>query len=321
MTLEERKQWFRNAGFGMMIHFGLYTLLAGEWNGRRMGSTIGEWAQSYFRIPSTDYHRLAEAFNPVCFRAEDWVKAAVNAGMRYFVITAKHHEGFSLFRSKASAFNTVDATPFRRDIIEECAEACAKYGLGFGLYYSQCLDWSHPDGGGYGATHKNVADMSWCNDWDYPDNAGKDYARCFHEKILPQTEELLTRYGDLALIWFDTPFDITASQSRTLYETVRKYQPSCLVNSRIGNGFGDYTSAGDNEIPEDHKDSLFETPCTLNDTWGYKAYDDHWKSPETVENLRQALNDRRVNYLLNIGPDPLGRLPAPALDVLRTLAR
>lgn len=313
------KDWFRTAGFGMMIHWGLYALPAGEWKGKRM-PYIGEWAQSYFRIPNEEYHQLAKAFQPICFRAEEWVKLAKEAGMQYLVVTTKHHDGFALFSSKTDDFNTVKATPFGRDVIAELAEACQKHGVRLGLYYSQDLDWSHPDGGGYLEKRLNCGEMSWTNDWDFPNASQKNYDRYFEEKALPQVEELLKGYGDLLLFWFDTPQTISEKQSRRLFELVKHYQPDCLVNSRIGNGMGDYRSLGDNEIPETvQSDGLYETPATLNDTWGYKSFDNHWKSAEEVLRLRKHLSQCNVNYLLNIGPDALGRFPAPAVQVLRKL--
>jgi alpha-L-fucosidase len=315
------KQWFQSAKFGMMIHWGLYSLPAGEWNGRRM-PFIGEWAQSYFRIPNAQYHALANIFNPVLFRPEEWVRLAMDAGMRYIVVTSKHHEGFALYQSKVDRFNLHDATPFGRDAIMELAEACYKNGMKLGLYYSQDLDWSDPNGGGYRHGHTNCNSMSWTNDWDFPENDKKDYTLCFTNKIKPQARELLTNYGDLCLIWFDTPLTINAEQSRELFDMVKRYQPDCLVNSRLGNGLGDYRSMGDNEIPEEHMaGGLFESPATLNDTWGYKSFDNNWKSADKVVALKNHLNAHGLNYLLNIGPDYLGRIPAPAQDILREVGR
>ena len=315
------KEWFKQAKFGMMVHFGLYSLIGGEWKGKRM-PYIGEWAQSYFRIPGAQYSQLAQAFNPILFNAEEWVQLAKDAGMQYMVVTSKHHDGFSLFKSEWDSYNCVDGSPFGRDIIAELAEACYKHGLKFGLYYSQEMDWHEPDGGGYTGGHTNCDCMSWTNDWDYPDNAAKDYSRCFNGKIKAQVKEILTKYGDLALIWFDTPIDIIDEQSMELYNMVKHYQPNCLLNSRISTNLsiGDYRSWGDNEIPEEYmKDGLFETPATLNDTWGYKPFDDNWKSADRVIELMEHLNSRGINYLLNVGPDPLGRIPAPAEEILRSV--
>ncbi len=325
------KEWFKQAGFGMMIHFGLYSLIAGEWKGRRMPH-IGEWAQSYFRIPNAEYERLAAAFDPILFNADEWVTTAKEAGMKYLVVTSKHHDGFCLFKSDWDDFNIVDKTPFGRDIIAELAESCYKHGLKFGLYYSQELDWHDPNGGGYRSGHTNCGEMSWTNDWDYPENDKKDFSLCFNGKIKAQFKEILTKYGELAVIWCDTPHVITPEQSNELYDMIKRYQPNALINSRIGNGVGDYHSCGDNQIDFEKGGSsdkrcgnvgevtgLYECPATLNDTWGYKAFDNNWKDAEKVKEIKERLNSRGINYLLNIGPDYLGRLPAPSTDILRRL--
>ena len=164
--------------------------------------------------------------------------------------------------------------------------------------------------------------MSWGNDWDFPDESKKDYRICFEEKIKPQVKEILTNYGDLCLIWFDTPMGMPEECSMELYNMVKEYQPYCLINSRIGNGIGDYESAGDNFIPDDNKgDMLYETPATLNDTWGFKATDQNWKNAQEVIRIKNHLNERGVNYLLNVGPDGLGRFPAPAVDILKEVGK
>ena len=316
------KEWFKQAKFGMMIHWGLYALPAGEWKGRRMPYQ-GEWCQQYFRIPNAEYRKLASIFNPICFDAEEWARLAVDAGMKYMVVTSKHHDGFALFKSEVSDYNVVDATPFGRDVIGELAEACRKYGLKFGLYYSQDLDWSEPDGGGYTVGKTWGGDKAyWTNNWDFPDDAHKDYTKCFERKIKPQVKEILTKYGDLCLIWFDTPRTLSPEQSEELYQMVKFYQPDCLVNSRIGNGRGDYGSAGDNQIPDDDKgEMLFETPATMNNTWGYIAFDANWKPAERILEIKNHLNARGINYLLNVGPDYLGRIPAPSQEILREVGK
>jgi len=324
----DKLQWFKEAKFGLMVHWGLYSLLGGEWKNRRT-DYIGEWIQAKFRIPNAEYHKLAAAFNPILFNADEWVSLAEDAGMKYMVVTSKHHEGFALYHSKVSKFNVVDATPFGRDIIGELANACAKRNMKLGLYYSQDLDWSEPNGGGYTATDRHgwahwapEQRLGWTNDWDYPDASVKNYTECYEHKIKPQVKEILTQYGDLCLIWFDTPKTLTEAQSRELVNMVRTYQPNCLINSRVGNGMGDYTSLDDNEIPDDFlSDGLYESPTTLNDTWGYKSFDDNWKDADRVLQLKKHLNDRGVNYLLNVGPDHLGRFPAPAVDILLRAGR
>ena len=308
--------WFQEAHYGMMIHWGLYSLLAGEWKGKRTRHE-GEWIMRNARIPIAEYEKLAKAFNPVYFDAEEWVLFAKECGMKYLVVTSKHHDGFALFHSKVDRYNVVDATPFGRDIIKELADACKKHQMRFGLYYSQDLDWHEEHGGGYTSKWDEEENAFCSNIMDFPGAEGKDYSICFEKKIVPQVKEILTNYGELALIWFDMPRTIAPNQSRYLYEMVKKYQPNCLINSRIGNNMGDYTSTGDNEIPKDTKSGLWECPATLNDTWGYKSFDQNWKSAEKILEIKNYLNARNINYLLNVGPDALGRIPAPSIEILK----
>ena len=316
----DSKKWFKEAKFGMMAHFGLYSIPAGEWKGKRR-KYIGEWLQAYYRIPNSEYHELAKVFNPIYFNADEWVEVAKSGGAKYLVVTSKHHDGFALFNSNVDNFNCVKGTPFKRDIIEELANSCAKKNMKFGVYYSQELDWAHPHGGGYGATYFNLDGKTpWTNDWDFPDNSKKDFSVCYNEKIKPQMEELLKNYGELAFMWCDMPFDITAEQSNELYDMIKRYQPQCLVNSRMGNNACDFGSAEDNEIVSDTKGNmLFEMPGTLNDTWGYKSFDNNWKSAEEVLKIKKHLNGIGSNYLLNIGPDYLGRIPAPAAEIFKKI--
>ena len=321
VSLAAAKKWFAEAQYGMMVHWGLYSLLGGEWKGKRMAPQyIAEWIQQYYRIPNAEYAKLAAAFNPVFFDAEEWVKLARDAGMKYLVFTSKHHEGFAMYRSKVSKFNVVDATPFRRDVVGELAEACRKYGLKLGLYYSQDLDWHERNGGGWtlGKTWTGGA-AYWTNNWDFPEDDKKDFSEYFESKCKSQVKEILTQYGDLCLIWFDIGATLSADQSVELYDMVRKYQPGCLINSRIGDCKGrikfDYRSSGDNEIPRTaaaKNGMLYESCGTTNDSWGYKPSDQNWKSAETIRRNREHLKELGANYLLNVGPDGLGRIPAAA---------
>ena len=332
-------KWFKEAKYGMMVHWGLYSLLGGEYKGEKV-SSYAEWAQTYFRIPNAEYEKLATAFNPVYFNADEWVRFAKECGMKYIVVTSKHHEGFAMFKSRADKFNVVDATPFGRDVMAELAEACYKHDMKLGLYYSQDLDWHEKNGGGYLSNHIPNAGTTWDNSWDFPDEAHKDFTECFENKIMPQVEEILTGYGDLCLIWFDVPMTINESQSRRIYEAVKKYQPNCLINSRLGNGAYDYVSLGDNEIPDKLEDTtgkaidmnsiggfkpspygLYETAATLNDTWGFSYHDHNWKTPEFIRSTREKLNGMGINYLINVGPDPLGRITADAQRILRGAAK
>lgn len=332
-------KWFKEAKYGMMVHWGLYSLLGGEYKGEKV-SSYAEWAQTYFRIPNAEYEKLATAFNPVYFNADEWVRFAKECGMKYIVVTSKHHEGFAMFKSRADKFNIVDATPFGRDVMAELAEACYKHDMKLGLYYSQDLDWHEKNGGGYLSNHIPNAGTTWDNSWDFPDEAHKDFTECFENKIMPQVEEILTGYGDLCLIWFDVPMTINEGQSRRIYEAVKKYQPNCLINSRLGNGAYDYVSLGDNEIPDKLEDTtgkavdmnsiggfkpspygLYETAATLNDTWGFSYHDHNWKTPEFIRSTREKLNGMGINYLINVGPDPLGRITADAQRILRGAAK
>ena len=332
--------YFKNAGYGMMMHFGLYSMLAGEYRGQK-SSDYAEWIGSYFGIPIKEYEALAAAFDPIYFDAEEIVKLARDAGMQYLVVTTKHHDGFALFHSKVDSYNVVDATPFGRDIVGELAAACKKYGLKIGFYYSQDLDWHEYHGGGYLSRHIPCSGKSWDNSWDFPSVEDKEYSICFEKKILPQIEELMSNYGDIFLAWFDVPMTINAEQSRRIYETVKRLQPNCLINSRLGNGAYDYVSLGDNEIPRDKetwermskvdadavdyqdiggfkpsKYGLYESACTLNRSWGFSYRDQNWISPQILAENRRHLHTLGINYLVNVGPDGLGRIPGPSIEIL-----
>ena len=340
----DNKEFFKQAGYGMMVHFGLYSLLAGEYRGKK-SSSYAEWIGSYFAIPEKEYERLATAFNPIYFDAEEWVRFARDCGMKYIVITTKHHDGFALFHSKADPYNVIDATPFGRDIIGELADACRKYGLKLGFYYSQDLDWHEKHGGGYLSRQYPCSGVSWDNSWDYPDITDKDFSICFEKKILPQIKEIMSNYGDVFLAWFDVPMTINAEQSKKIYDTVKELQPDCLINSRLGNGAYDYVSLGDNEIPASKEEwerlskvdpdsvdyqnicgfkpskyGLYESACTLNHTWGFSYRDHNWRSAEELYRNKHHLNDLGINYLINVGPDALGRIPGESQDILRRVA-
>jgi alpha-L-fucosidase len=281
------------------LHFGINTFTSNEWG---------------------DGKDSPQLFNPTQLDCEQWVKSLKDGGFKMVILTAKHHDGFCLWPTKTTEYS-VKNSPWKEgkgDVVRELRDACNKYGLKFGLYYSQELDWHHPHGGGYD-NFAGCSGTSWDNNWDFPDRSKKDFSICFEEKIKPQVKEILTNYGDLCLIWFDTPGVITPEQSMELYDMVKKYQPNALVNSRIGNGVGDYFSCGDNEIPDDYMTTLYESACTLNDTWGYKSFDNNWKSAERVFEIKEHLNERGINYLLNVGPDGLGRIPAPTIDIFKKL--
>lgn len=338
-------EFFKNAGYGMMMHFGLYSILGGEYNGVR-SSNYAEWIGSYFAIPNKEYEKLASIFDPIYFKPDEIIKFAKDVGMKYFVVTTKHHDGFALFHSKVDKYNMVDATPCKRDIIGELANACAKYDMKLGFYYSQDIDWHEEHGGGYNSDPKGCAGVSWDNSWDFPNPEKKNFSICFENKILPQIEEIMTNYGNIFLAWFDVPMTLNEQQSEIIYQTVKRLQSDCLVNSRLGNGKYDYVSLGDNEIPEskekwemlknishnniDYRNidgfkpstyDLYESACTLNDSWGFSYRDHKWKSAEMIFGNKKKLNDMGINYLINVGPDHLGRIPGPSVDILKKVAQ
>lgn len=308
---EGRLQWFREAKYGLFIHWGLYSIPAGEWKGKR-SLGLGEWIMNRSQIPVKEYEQLAKQFNPVKFNADQWVQLAEDAGMKYIVITSKHHDGFAMFKSKVSAYNIVDATPFKRDVLEELAAACAKRGMRLGFYYSQSQDWHEPGGAG--------------NAWDFgPDQDAsgkelKDYDGYLRGKAEPQVLELLTNYGPVALIWFDTPRMMTPARGQRFADIVRTLQPKTLIDGRLGTE-GDYRSTGDNVVPDTASGEAWETPATINHTWGYRKDDTDWKAPGTIVFKLVDIVSKGGNYLLNVGPTSEGVIPAPSQDILRTVGR
>jgi alpha-L-fucosidase len=300
---DPRLEWFRAARFGMFIHWGLYAIPAGEWN-RQPIEGIGEWLMLRARVPVAEYERLARQFNPTRFNADAWASLAAQAGAKYLVITAKHHDGFCMFKSALTSYNIVDATPFGRDPMLELASACQQHGVRLCFYYSQTQDWHHPDGDG--------------NDWDY-DESSKDFDGYVEHYVKPQVRELLTNYGPIGLIWFDTPKRMTPEQSRGLVDLVHELQPECLVNGRIGNGLGDYAESRDNVIPSQTLQVDWEVPATINDTWGFKSKDHNWKSPGDLVRKLVDVASKGGNYLLNVGPTAEGVIPEPSVERMRAV--
>jgi alpha-L-fucosidase len=304
-TAGDRMEWFRQDKFGMFIHWGPYSVLAGEWNDQRIPvGTEAEWIMQRFNIPLRQYRAMARGFNPQKFNAAEIVDLARRTGMKYLVVTAKHHDGFAMYRSRVSDYNIVDWTAFKRDPVDELSRECRKAGIRFCVYYSQREDWDHPDG--YG------------NNWDY-DRSRKNFVRYLEEKSKPQLRELLTGYGPLGLVWFDRGMD-TPEQASDLVNLVHSLQPACLINGRVGNYgqdlMGDYQDMNDNGMPAGGLDEYWETPQTLNTTWGYSKFDDQWKTPELVIRRLVEIVSKGGNYLLNIGPMGDGTIPAPSVAVL-----
>jgi alpha-L-fucosidase len=312
---EQYLEWFKEAKFGLFIHWGVYAELAGEWNGRKLsdvGKTQGEWVMNYLQIPVKEYREIAHKFNPVKFNALEWVRLVKATGMKYIVITAKHHDGFAMYHSSVTKYNIVDWTPFGRDPLKELADACKQEGIKFCVYYSHREDWDHP--GAYG------------NSWDFDNEWGWDFYpkekfnKYLEEKAKPQLRELLTNYGPIGLVWFDRGM-YTQEQGLEFVNLVHDLQPACLTNSRVGSisleNVGDYQSMGDNAVPPGGLQEYWETCMTLNDTWGYNKYDSNWKTPETVIRRLAEIVSRGGNYLLNIGPTGAGEIPQATIDIFK----
>lgn len=314
-------QRFKENKYGMFIHWGIYSTLGGVYQGKRMdeggtGPKVAEWIMRRKEIPRTEYAKLADDFNPTLFDADEWVAIAQAAGMRYMVITSKHHDGFALFDSAVSDFNAVDATPFGRDIIRELEQACKKAGIDFGVYYSHALDWR--DGGDSGIKDYGPEKPEKKVFANYFDPAPVKFDDYIINKSLPQVHELVSNY-ELCEIWFDTPIYIPAQNSFDFYKTVYAADPEILVNQRIGNDFGDFGIPGDNVIPESISENAWECVATTNNSWGYKSYDDDWKSPIEILYWLVANASKGGNLLLNVGPDGRGVIPSPAVASLRTV--
>jgi len=304
-----RTQWWSDAKFGMFIHWGLYSIPAGEWKTDNVsGQKYSEWIMYQLKIPVKDYELLARQFNPVKFDARQWVKIAKSAGMRYIVITAKHHDGFSMFGSKVTKYNVVDATPYHKDPLKELASACREEGIKLGIYYSVDRDWHHPDAQG------NYLKQS--NFWDYPDENSKDFEKYLNTFAIPQLTELLTNYGKIDIIWFDDIGKKTDKQNQKIIDLIRKYQPECLINSRLGEWnhyyYGDYREMNDNEILNKDVDYGWENPGTIGKSYAYNKYDTIWKSAGDLIHLFVTIVSEGGNYLLNVGPTAEGVIPEQA---------
>jgi alpha-L-fucosidase len=260
------------------------------------------------RITMAEYQKLPPQFNPVRFNADDWVKLAKNAGMKYIVITAKHHDGFAMFHSQASAFNIYDATPFKRDPLKELADACKQEGIKLGFYYSQAQDWNHPGGAASGGH------------WDPAQDGSMDE---FIDRVdVPQIKELLSNYGPIAVLWWDTPTGMNTERAEKLLPLL-KLQPNIISNNRLDS----HHLTGDFETPEQKipgtgipgKD--WETCMTLNRTWGFRSYDHDWKTTETLVRNLVDIASKGGNYLLNVGPTSEGLIPDPSIERLREIGR
>jgi len=328
LSHDDKMKWWREARFGMFIHWGVYAQLAGVHNGHQVGRG-GEWIMNRGKIPVAEYQQFAQQFNPVKFDADQWVKTAKDAGMKYIVITAKHHDGFAMFKSNASKWNIVDATPYGKDVLKPLAAACRKYGIKLGFYYSHAQDWNNPGGA---AARKATAE-GWSNPdsaridayteahsghWD-PVQTSATMGEYIDRVAVPQVKELLTNYGDVAVLWWDTPTGMTDEYAQKL-QAVLALQPNIITDDRLKrpNFAGDYKTP-EQKIPKpeelDGRD--WETCMTMNGTWGYKSYDNKWKSTETLIHNLVDIASKGGNYLLNVGPTAEGTFPQGSIDGLK----
>jgi alpha-L-fucosidase len=315
---DRRMEWFRDARFGMFIHWGVYSVPAGEYNGN---TNYGEWFLEETKMPVSQYEKYAQQFNPQQFDARAWVRAAKDAGMKYIVITSKHHDGFAMYRSNLSDWG-MRRTAFQRDPLKELAEACKKEGLKLCFYHS-IMDWRHP---------KYLPRRAW-NDVAQASQVEPDMNE-YVKYMKGQLKELLTNYGPIGILWFDGEWESTWTHERgvDLYNYVRALQPNIIVNNRVGKGrsgmqgmdkgqgVGDYGTPEQEIPPTGFGPGVdWESCMTMNNHWGYNRADNNWKSSQTlVRNLIDCAS-KGGNYLLNVGPTAEGLIPGPSLDRLRDI--
>ncbi|VGO18331.1 hypothetical protein SCARR_00383 [Pontiella sulfatireligans] len=318
-------EWYKQARFGMFIHWGVYSQAAGSWKGTKVedspvkGPRVAEWLMYTFNISREEYREFAKQFNPDSSFAANIAKLAKDTGMKYVVITAKHHDGFALFDSASSDWDVADATPYEGDLIKELYDACRAEGLDFGVYYSHGHDWME----GCDADYANVKKKNdpygvptrpnGKNLWDPSPNSYQDY---LEGKAYPQIAELIKLMPDLRLIWFDGEGLITEAQALRFYKMIYDLNPSIVVNRRVGYEYGDYMDAGDNTTPKAGElvAKYFETCGTANHSWGFKAHDNNWKSTNQLLRNFVDIISKGGNYLLNIGPDGKGQVPEPCAN-------
>lgn len=306
---DQKMEWWREARFGMFIHWGLYAQPAGEWKGEHIPG-ISEWIMARAKIPVNEYEKLAETFNPVKYNADEWVKLAKFAGMKYIVITSKHHDGFAMFDSDASDYNIVDATPFDRDPLKELAEACKKYGIRLGFYYSQAQDWHEP-----GGTYWNIEDGQ--PHWD-PNLKREPLMNYINGKAVPQVKEILENYGGLDILWWDTPRGMTEEAAQALQDVADDY-PDLITNNRLYRPWPGDFSTPEQHIPPTGLDYDWEVCMTMNTSWGYKWYDENWKSSEELIKMLVDIASKGGNFLLNVGPTAEGEFPEASVERLKEI--
>ncbi len=324
---DQRIQWWREAKFGMFIHWGVYSTAGGEWKGKRV-SGYAEHLMRKEKISRAEYLQLAHQFNPVKFNADEWVRNAKNAGMKYMIITSKHHDGFAMFPSKVSVFNIKDQTPFQRDPMAELSAACKKYGLKFGFYYSHAYDWEHPDAPGNDWEYKNPggdSNLYGGRDWYdlHPDllEKAKKYVK---EKAIPQIRELLLTYHP-DILWFDTPQKLPLSENIRILKSIREIDSNVVVNGRLvrfaNSNFGDYKNTADRPAEFYPVTGDWEAIPTTNESYGYSKFDSSHKPASHFIRLLASAASRGGNLLMNIGPRGDGVFDQPDLNILQGIGK
>ena len=317
---DQRMKWWREARFGMFIHWGVYAVPAGIHNGSQVKG-VGEWIQCFAKIPISEYEKYAKQFNPIKYNAEQWAKMMKKAGMKYVVITSKHHDGFALWDSEVSEYDAVDFAPYGKDILKSLSEACKTQGIKFGLYHS-IMDWHHPQ-----------AQANSEPEYDYQNHPNSEFPQFVEQYLKPQLKELIDNY-DPDILWFDGEWinDFTHEMGMDLYQFVRTLKPNIIINNRVDKGRKgmagmnreDQRYAGDFGTPEQEilqgtATMDWESCMTMNDTWGYKSFDHNWKSGEMLIHNLIDIASKGGNYLLNIGPTAEGLIPTPSIERLEKI--
>jgi alpha-L-fucosidase len=318
---DARMAWWRDARFGMFIHWGLYAVPAGVWKGERVEG-LGEWIMARARIPGAEYAQLARQFNPTGFDADAWVRTAKDAGMKYIIITSKHHDGFALFDSKVSDYDIVNATPYQKDAIRALSSAAHRAGLKFGVYYS-IMDWHHPD-----------AQAPAFPDYNSRTAKNPNVDRYVETYMKPQLRELVTQYPEIDVLWFDGEWiaDWSDERGKALYAWLREMRPGLIINNRVGHSRqgmagmsansdapGDFGTPEQRVPPEGLPGVDWETCMTLNDTWGFQSFDDGWKDTRTLVRTLVDVASKGGNFLLNVGPTAQGIIPPQSVSRLREM--
>ncbi len=314
-----RTQWFEEARFGMFIHWGLYSAAEGMWEGEKLRyfNRYAEWIRYRNRIPKKEYGKLAKRFDWNKIDPEKWVRLAKDAGMKYIIITTKHHDGVAIWNTDVGNYSLPKLSGSHRDIIKEIADACHKYGIKLGFYYSHWIDWAAPNGWNQNQELRGqVTDEQFNEYWQ--------------NKVIPQVRELLTNYGKISIMWFDMwiPYQKTIIKKKQLVQLaqlIHKLQPGCLINSRLGlpasSKYVDYETLGDNQFGTAYTAHPWATPGTIAHSWGYNGQDKDFKS--TSELLKSLISNVSLNggYTLNIGPRANGIVPHESVVRLKEMGK